>query len=799
MHGQQPLVVSSAALLMPLLRQQRREGSDWAGGGSDALVPGAGVHAAVATAAGGGTGSDEQIPLRLLGLAEMPGVRRALLDLLAAPSISPGGWQLGWLPHRRPSSGCGGGDPPTSDGLAMLQAACHAAVLAPASAEGAAALRRVALPWPSGGGGSAPQPGARLVVAGAPFGALSPRHFSGFLSTGVLSGTVPADPAPAGSGVGGSGTTVPPALLLTDARCGPGMEGGPVLEDLQGEQQAAAGQDHPACQRAAGERAAQRARLLGMLLPPIKGPAAQVEFSAAAPAPAVLAAVQRVAGGGASAGPGAAGPITAAADGGWRYAGQAAVGGCNDRTAPAPARLHGAEGGASSGSAGGGAALAAAARGVVAIAAGPTWASGVLVSSGGHILTNAHLLPTQGAAAAAPPPAGAPGASDRLQAAAAAAPAAPQPLRVLLPAGGGGAGPGAWAAADVLYVFGGPLDLAVLQLQPPWRPTPGGAAIQGGGAGAAAWAPLRLAEREAAAGGAVAVLGFPAVNPRASPLSGPLATGGNLAKVLCSPRRHSIWAVARPLVACLGQPAKKIVGDCVLRADQPAWQRAGQCCRREGGAPREREPCLACWLGLQPQTGCRPPPPSHTLTKPARPTLLMPVPIPIVVCLHDVPPQVVRLGGGGEAAMLLTTAAVHSGASGGAVLDPASGQLLGLVTSNAKHTPSRASADAAGTPTVLPHINFCIAAAQLRPVVAAAHAAAAAGDGDGRAAAVAAWQAIDAWAAADEEMRAVWQLGRSGEGQQAGPGERQAEFGGARPPARMRQLLEELQQQRSKL
>ena len=34
--------------------------------------------------------------------------------------------------------------------------------------------------------------------------------------------------------------------------------------------------------------------------------------------------------------------------------------------------------------------------------------------------------------------------------------------------------------------------------------------------------------------------------------------------------------------------------------------------------------------------------------------------------------------------MLLTTAAVHSGASGGAVLD-AEGRLLGMVTSNAQH------------------------------------------------------------------------------------------------------------------
>lgn len=151
-------------------------------------------------------------------------------------------------------------------------------------------------------------------------------------------------------------------------------------------------------------------------------------------------------------------------------------------------------------------------------------------------------------------------------------------------------------------------------------------------------------------------------------------------------------------------------------------------------------------------------------------------------------------------AMLLTTAAVHSGASGGAVLDTASGRLLGLVTSNAKHTPSAVAAKSAGPPTVLPHINFGIAAAQLRPVVAAAQAAAAAVDKDAAgSAAVAAWQTIDAKAAADESMRAVWQLGRPLSDRQAGPGdEGQAAFGGAPTPARMQQLLKELQQ-RSKL
>lgn len=55
--------------------------------------------------------------------------------------------------------------------------------------------------------------------------------------------------------------------------------------------------------------------------------------------------------------------------------------------------------------------------------------------------------------------------------------------------------------------------------------------------------------------------------------------------------------------------------------------------------------------------------------------------------------------------MLITTAAVHAGASGGAVVD-SKGQLLGLVTSNARHAKG----------ATLPHWNFCIAAAELAPL-----------------------------------------------------------------------------------
>ncbi|XP_041993686.1 glyoxysomal processing protease, glyoxysomal-like [Salvia splendens] len=57
-------------------------------------------------------------------------------------------------------------------------------------------------------------------------------------------------------------------------------------------------------------------------------------------------------------------------------------------------------------------------------------------------------------------------------------------------------------------------------------------------------------------------------------------------------------------------------------------------------------------------------------------------------------------------AMLETTAAVHPGSSGGAVVN-SNGCMIGLVTSNAKH----------GGGTVIPHLNFSIPCAALKPIL----------------------------------------------------------------------------------
>ena len=156
--------------------------------------------------------------------------------------------------------------------------------------------------------------------------------------------------------------------------------------------------------------------------------------------------------------------------------------------------------------------------------------------------------------------------------------------------------------------------------------------------------------------------------------------------------------------------------------------------------------------------------------------------------------------------MLATTAAVHSGASGGAVVDAATGRLLGLVTSNAKHSSNRGSASGArgggAAVTVLPHLNFSIPAAQLAPAVfaaqeaAAADAAAGGSPGGPAAAALQAWHELDVATAGSGEMQHIWRLDprqqeRQRQQERGGGGG----FGGAPLPAKLRQLLQEMQQQ----
>ena len=57
--------------------------------------------------------------------------------------------------------------------------------------------------------------------------------------------------------------------------------------------------------------------------------------------------------------------------------------------------------------------------------------------------------------------------------------------------------------------------------------------------------------------------------------------------------------------------------------------------------------------------------------------------------------------------MVMTSAAVHSGASGGALLDPNTGRLVALATSNTRHS---------STGELLPRLNWSIPASLLQPM-----------------------------------------------------------------------------------
>ncbi|MCO5570795.1 hypothetical protein L7F22_024523 [Adiantum nelumboides] len=86
-------------------------------------------------------------------------------------------------------------------------------------------------------------------------------------------------------------------------------------------------------------------------------------------------------------------------------------------------------------------------------------------------------------------------------------------------------------------------------------------------------------------------------------------------------------------------------------------------------------------------------------------------------------------------AMLETTAAVHPGGSGGAVVNE-HGRLIGLVTSNARHSGG----------AVIPHLNFSIPYASLKPIFSFA-------SGESKDTA-----ALSALGIPDEQLSAVWAL-----------------------------------------
>uniref|UniRef100_A0A1D1ZXN0 Glyoxysomal processing protease, glyoxysomal n=1 Tax=Auxenochlorella protothecoides TaxID=3075 RepID=A0A1D1ZXN0_AUXPR len=387
---------------------------------------------------------------RLLAVRGLHAVHAALTRLTAAPCTHAGGWLAGWDSRLGPA--------------AAAAATCTLAVLAPAGEAGAAALEAVSPGAGKGGCGSAPamQLGAGIFAVGAPFGTVAPAHFQFLLARGMLSGSVP------------DCSRLPqPVLWLSDLVCLPGLEGSPV---------------HAA---AATDAAATPTGPLGVLLGPLapRSGGGGAVATLLVPMACVLEAVRDLENQGVA---GVAGLSAEAGRGTPSFVGPYSPETPSTSKLPAsPAPP----------------AAAAAGRSVVAVKARGGWASGVLVSHRGHILTVAHLFADPGGGAGGrgggePKPLPTPRAAWVAW--------APDPGR-----------PPRWLPARVLHVFRGPMDLAVLQVERGVLPRR-----------AAPAAPAGDAALARAAGRDVVVAGYPTFDPAASGLSGPVLTAGTLSKVV---------------------------------------------------------------------------------------------------------------------------------------------------------------------------------------------------------------------------------------------------------------------------
>ncbi|GAB4814878.1 hypothetical protein N2152v2_001924 [Parachlorella kessleri] len=722
LEGHPAYVLTTVAAIYPYLTSAGRQNLPSATHAS--LVPAASIR---------GYLNGERVPLRLLGVAEAPGVQQALSHLLSAPSVAgSGAWRVGFPPQphsqRQPLHDKQGGQrfqwqqQPAVGSLGTRLAAYVAVLVPEVSQQEQGSLKAAAVQLSSAGHlRTRCRRGAPVRAVGAPFGALGPHHFNNFVSTGIVSNWVPRQPeqVPGPAASSPEQQCMQPALLALDLRCLPGMEGGPVFDPI--------------------------GQVIGMLAPPLMSSTAQAQLALAIPADALAAAVSAVVRqprGAASLGsregvdvPGSA--ACTADDHGVRAVGLAAPT-CGLAAAAVPAAappgLASHQGGAPFGVAPGACDISLgflrqALGSIVAVATGASWASGVIVTPQGHVLTNAHLFEPRGHLPQAPLAQGPAGTAAAGTAAAGSAAAAagsspprrhPPTARVLVrpppqlqgqQALGQGLRRPTWHTAQVLHVFRGPLDLAVLQLRSP-----------GKGGDSSVWDDS-VGLYAASSGASTCSAGSK------DPCHGPYT----------SVRQQEPQQEQRE-----GKPP------CCSRAGPwPAIHLAGEpggvdCRRARGG------------LAGQPAAVC-----GFPLFNPAA----------------GLGPWVVRAGD--RPAQLLTTACVHSGASGGAVLDPRSGRLLGLVTSNAKQSSGM----------VYPHLNFSIPTSLLRPVCALAAQQGTLGETQQGAGA---WAALDAELARDAALCTLWGLS-FGAGQDPGgevaPG---GPFGGARPPQALTKLLDKL-------
>ncbi|BBN15391.1 peroxisomal leader peptide-processing protease [Marchantia polymorpha subsp. ruderalis] len=265
--GSSVIVVTCASIVEPFLSQQPFGTSSVEARDFPKLIPGAEIDVLVEVPGKSTTVGDHTqcwIPAHLERVVEIPTAGAALQALLDVHGGSvDGAWEIGWAlaPQDGNSQlqGLGAGAPPSraivedepsrrwavGDREPIFGSSVNNGIRVGNLAMTATRVAILSLFWKdSSAAGSfqdnvvpraceQPKPlkvsfdlgvsgcmkrGDFLLAVGSPFGALSPLHFHNSLSAGVVSNCWPP-------------SSKPVALLMADLRCLPGMEGGPVLDE----------------------------------------------------------------------------------------------------------------------------------------------------------------------------------------------------------------------------------------------------------------------------------------------------------------------------------------------------------------------------------------------------------------------------------------------------------------------------------------------------------------------------------------------------------------------------------------
>jgi len=205
-----------------------------------------------------------RLPARLRSVHRLPAVQAAAEQLLLSTNAaSAGEWKLGWcladqqplaaatpdiLSHvallevdlRPVQEGLAGGPPAAAAPASNSDTAagsCHGQVSTTSSSHGSTASCDVASSSSSCTSGLSLQPaavyqGQPVTISGSPFGCLAEQQFAGAVMSGCVSLLLPAAVQPAAAAAAtataGPAAALQPPLFIVDARCMPGMEGGPV-------------------------------------------------------------------------------------------------------------------------------------------------------------------------------------------------------------------------------------------------------------------------------------------------------------------------------------------------------------------------------------------------------------------------------------------------------------------------------------------------------------------------------------------------------------------------------------------